>query len=330
MRAVAAWALAARAFLSLGLCAPAHGFTATFGELSVTWAPPAGGLVTLNVSYSGSADGAWFAVGASSSSGMVGGDVLLCQPGLAAVSQAVLSATSRSGVSAASPSPLLATAGCASGSATSFSATRAVAAGSYAGALALTGDLRIIWAVGPAGSGSALPEHHSEGVGTLNLVTGASSSAATLTLQAHGVLMFAAWGALAPLGVLAARYGKRLRPGPPPLWYTAHRAVQIVAACQRIDQLIDRLPEVSDSEEAQLERIAALQQRDQGLGLTLRAELAAAQAQRSCWGGPRRPASPDASWQQKSEQKFKFTVRRPSVAWQAGTSAERGSHFLTG
>ena len=176
-------------------------------------------------------------MGASSTFGMVGGDVLLCQPAAAAaaaaaVSQYVLTATSSRGVSLASPSPLLATAGCTSGSGstTSFSATRAVAAGGYAGALALTGDLNVIWAVGPPGSGSTtLAEHRSTGVGTVNLVTGASSSAAMLTLQAHGALMFAAWGVLAPLGVLAARYGKRLRPGPPPLWFTAHRGIQIAA-----------------------------------------------------------------------------------------------------
>ena len=46
---------------------------------------------------------------------------------------------------------------------------------------------------------------------------------------------------------------------------------QIVSTCKRIDELIDRLPEVAGGEEAQLQRIAALQVRGvQGLGFRRR------------------------------------------------------------
>ena len=55
--------------------------------------------------------------------------------------------------------------------------------------------------------------------------------------------------------------------------------LQIVETCQRIDRLIDRLPVIDDGEEAQLQRIAALQQRNEDAGARLQAELAAARAQ---------------------------------------------------
>ena len=212
--------------LVLVVCASicAEGFSASFGPLTVVWAPPADGLVTLNVTYDGSVGaGAWFAWGTSSSFGMVGGDVTVCQPSLStdAVSQYILTATSSSGVARVSTSPLLASAGCAGGGA-SFSVTRSVSAGAYAGALPLAGDMRVIWAVGPTGGSGT-------GVGTVNLVSGAFSSASSLMLEAHGAMMVIAWGVLAPFGVLAARYGKRVRPGPPPLWFVAHRAIQVVA-----------------------------------------------------------------------------------------------------
>lgn len=55
--------------------------------------------------------------------------------------------------------------------------------------------------------------------------------------------------------------------------------LQIVASCKRIDQLIDSLPDITDSEDTQLQRIADLQQRNEEVGADLQAELAAAQAQ---------------------------------------------------
>jgi len=223
--------LSSVALLAL-LCPPCLGFTASFGPfITVSWVPPSApdGLTTLNISYSGG-DGAWFALGASSTFSMLGGDVAVCQPQLAAgaaVAQMTLSGFSSESIVLASPSPLMAASGCAGSSAAEFSITRALAAGEYAGALALAGDARVIWAVGQRGR---LGEHRATGVGSINLVTGAFSSAATLTLEAHGGLMFAAWGVLAPLGVLAARYGKRLEwEGSPPLWFSAHRLVQSAA-----------------------------------------------------------------------------------------------------
>ena len=229
--------LALLLLLSAVLPLRASAFSAKFGPLNVAWsaAADASSVVTLNISYDGSLGaGKWFAWGTSSPGyGMAGGDVAVCQPG-APVVQYALTSESRRGVVLAAPSPLLASSGCAPGGAM-FSITRSAAAGGYAGALPLAGEFRVIWAVGRLGT---LGEHQATGVGTLDLRTGAFSSASMLALQAHGVFMFAAWGVLAPLGVLAARYGKRLQPAgaaakppsaPPALWFVLHRAVQAVA-----------------------------------------------------------------------------------------------------
>ena len=55
--------------------------------------------------------------------------------------------------------------------------------------------------------------------------------------------------------------------------------LQIVASCKRIDHLVDSLPDITDDENAQLQRIAALQQSNEDVGVQLHAELAAAQVQ---------------------------------------------------
>ena len=57
--------------------------------------------------------------------------------------------------------------------------------------------------------------------------------------------------------------------------------VQILDTHKRIEALIDLLPDVSDGEQAQLERIVALQHRNEAASEELQRELAAAKAQLS-------------------------------------------------
>lgn len=57
--------------------------------------------------------------------------------------------------------------------------------------------------------------------------------------------------------------------------------VQILDTHKRIEALIDLLPDVSDGEQAQLERIVTLQRRNEAASEELQRELAAAKAQLS-------------------------------------------------
>ena len=58
-----------------------------------------------------------------------------------------------------------------------------------------------------------------------------------------------------------------------------HETVQILETHKRLEALIDRLPDVSDGEQAQLERIVALQERNEAASEELQRELTAVKAQ---------------------------------------------------
>ena len=71
------------------------------------------------------------------------------------------------------------------------------------------------------------------GMGAVNFATGVYSSTTKNVMIAHAGFMLLAWGILAPLGVLTARYGKQLYPewkAPwAPFWFSGHRAIQGLA-----------------------------------------------------------------------------------------------------
>lgn len=223
--------------LSFHACAfaTATPFSATFGPLTISWATPSAdnnNVVSIILTPTGVTSGTWYAWGVSTTFGMTTGDVTVCQPalsGAAALSQYVTHEESVSDVVPAVPSPLLGAFGCVAGLPSNFS--RPVASGSYGGASALgPGPVKVIWAVGKAGSGTMNAEHETMGMGTINFATGAYSSTTPTTLKAHGVVMFIAWGLLAPCGVLLARYTRAVWPSAaPPFWFRAHWMTQSAA-----------------------------------------------------------------------------------------------------
>ena len=227
------------ALLSFHACVfvTAAPFSATFGPLTMSWVAPSAdnNVVSAILTPTDVASGTWYAWGVSTTFGMTTGDVTVCQPGLsgaAALSQYVTHEESVSGVVPALSSPLLGAFGCVSGLPSNFS--RPVASGNYTGASALgPGPVKVIWAVGKAGSGIMNAEHETMGMGTINFATGASTT--PTTLKAHGVVMFIAWGLLAPCGVLLARYTRAVWPSAvPAFWFRAHWMTQSAALAASI------------------------------------------------------------------------------------------------
>jgi len=83
-----------------------------------------------------------------------------------------------------------------------------------------SGDVDIIWAFGDV-DGSSLKRHADRGGLKLNLDSGDAEATAdkTAAKRAHGVLMFIAWGLLAPLGVYFARFGKDYKKQTKGFWF---------------------------------------------------------------------------------------------------------------
>uniref|UniRef100_A0A0D9ZML1 Cytochrome b561 and DOMON domain-containing protein n=1 Tax=Oryza glumipatula TaxID=40148 RepID=A0A0D9ZML1_9ORYZ len=93
----------------------------------------------------------------------------------------------------------------------------------------------LIYAVGPEGnlppSDATLPMHRSMHSHAFNYTSGMASSSGGSggggfpPERKHGLLAMMAWGVLMPLGMMAARYFRRVDP----YWFYAHMAIQAVA-----------------------------------------------------------------------------------------------------
>lgn len=208
-------------------------------DLTLSWTTSGSGI-RMQLAYSGGS-GAWFAFGINDKAGMVGGDVILYQPGAAAGSQTqqyTITAESAAGVQrvASSAQPLSGVVtGRSSSGAVTVEWSRPLAAGTYAGARAIpaSGSVPVLWAVGSSGQ-TTLARHAATGAGTssLDFATGSLSSSAAASMRvAHGIMMTLAWGVLAPVGVMLARYAKAApsKPCGKPLWFQSHRIVQSCA-----------------------------------------------------------------------------------------------------
>ena len=200
-------------------------------------------VVSMTLDFTGAAN-TWFAFGFNPvAATMAGGDVMSFEPAYDAgpepgsqVFAYTLTANSASGVrrvgtaaTAAAVVGVDVSALPAGGVRLNF--TRSRAAGTYAGAAPATGYL--LYAIGSDGNGFASSVHATQGACAYDLNAGGgcvtqSQAAARI---AHGALMFAAWGVLAPAGVAFARYGRALPPtsGPAACWFRAHWMLQAAA-----------------------------------------------------------------------------------------------------
>ena len=215
-------------------------------------------VISTSLTYSGSM-GSWFATGYSASPNMAGADVVVVEPGAPAgasqVSVYTLSANSAAGLSFVPSPPLLGvsvadiTVPAASASAAAGGGGRLLvgsapalqvnysryisgARAGFAGAVSAPttgGGGYVIFALGAAGVGTvAGNKHASAGAFSCDLAAGADACKAVpapwAQRVAHGVLMFLAWGALAPAGVAMSRYGRALPPtgGPAACWFVSH------------------------------------------------------------------------------------------------------------
>jgi hypothetical protein len=229
-------------FTSFATVSATYPFTAALGPaLALSWRIQ-GNAAMMRLAYSGANGPTWFAFGFNDRAAMSGGDVVVFEPGKAAGSQLnqyAITSRASSGVSmvaaaAQKLSGVIATPG--AGGAMTVEWTRPLAAGSYAGARAIpaSGATYVLFAVGMR-SQLTIGMHADEdaGSGQLDLSTGAFTASASRTaiIVAHGVVMFLAWGLLAPAGVLVARFTKHVQPadGPSAFWFTTHRIVQVTS-----------------------------------------------------------------------------------------------------
>jgi Eukaryotic cytochrome b561 len=119
--------------------------------------------------------------------------------------------------------------------------TRTVAAGTYSGALAIPGPGETGYLMYAMGNSPTLALHVDQGVCAFDFWSGGSCSPISNAglILGHGVLMFLAWGLLAPLGVMIARYAKMIPPtsdktpskyfGAAVFWFRSHWMLQAAA-----------------------------------------------------------------------------------------------------
>jgi hypothetical protein len=223
--------------------------------LALSWSV-VDGTLTARLSYAGSNGPTWFLFGLTTPAGSIAGsDVVVFEPGRAAagsdndgVNQYVIAGQSAAGLVAvplASQQLYAVSVSRGAGGVATVQLSRSRAAGSYAGAQAIpaSGPVAVVFAVGPAGQGllAGPPSLTDAGSGLLDLSTGAftaasstagSVSRSTLVVGAHGVIMFCAWGVLAPAGALVARYARHWKDhstNRSPVWHATHRTLQTTA-----------------------------------------------------------------------------------------------------
>jgi hypothetical protein len=214
------------------------------GGLALSWRIQ-GASIAQQLSYNGQNGPVWISAGIGPSWSMIGGDVMAYEPGKLAgtqVNQWMMVSRASSGVYPLPPAALLisgvsVTQG--AGGAVSVEWTRPLSAGAYGGAMDIppSGPVTMMWGIGAFGQ-TTMGRHTNTDAGSVvvDLSTGAYSATGAPNKQlwiAHGAIQFAAWGLLAPIGVLIARYG-RLTAAPAgvdkPVWFYVHLSLQGSAA----------------------------------------------------------------------------------------------------
>jgi len=219
-------------------------------RLALSWRMEGTTAIAFRAVATGAAS-AWFAVGVNSGGlSMPGSDVIAWEfgrstgtdaAGLAAgVNQYAVSGRSNADVRLipSATSTMSNVAVSVSSGTVTVSWTRTLAAGSYAGAVAIpaTGTVTLVYAMGSDGQGTiARHDPRAVGGGSVNFATGAYAAAAlpvSAIRVAHGAIMTMAWGVLIPTGIFLARFTKHVHPttGPAAFWFHRHWIVQCVGA----------------------------------------------------------------------------------------------------
>lgn len=200
-----------------------------------------GSSVSMQLTLTGSAGNQWFGLGVNGGGpNMIGTDAIAFEPsnptGLQ-VTQYVLGDKTSSGVAAvpAASSTLTGVSVVTNAGATVVRFSRALAAGSYSGAVSIpaSGSTTLVFACG-ASTGSRQVSRHDltdAGAGNINFAAGTYapiSLSQPAIRYAHAVMMALAWGLAIPVGVISARFGKRVPPtsGPNACWFVTHRIIQ--------------------------------------------------------------------------------------------------------
>lgn len=216
-------------FVSTGAIAYAHVITLS-PELLVEWqyAPPS---VYFRVN---SSMGGWASLSLNAIAAMIGGDAVLIQPQLAAVTQVYIAGKTAAGVVAVpADQATLASPRFSSTPSGGWTASwsRPLSAGTYVNAQSISVQATVLTAAWGAPVDGLLA-YHGPRVAAVDVffATGASSSVSFQVnsgLLAHGALMFASFGVLLPLGAFIARWGKH--GGKAGAWFRTHRSIQTVA-----------------------------------------------------------------------------------------------------
>jgi hypothetical protein len=221
-------------------------------KLTISWGVD-GDYLTMELAFTGG--NAWFAVGFNAGGPMMPGtDAIMVQPGVAAgdMVQHVTVAGRRladvatvpaSTVSTAGVGPVFIgaglpiTAGVVGGKPALVArvARALTAAGAYSGAVDVSSGApaTVVYAHGVDGDTTMAPHALSDaGAASVGLGSGAVTALAPLVppiKMSHATLMGIAWGVLAPLAVVIARYAKTVPPstGPAAWWFTRHWQMQV-------------------------------------------------------------------------------------------------------
>jgi hypothetical protein len=206
-----------------------------------------GDYLTVELTFTGG--DAWFGIAFNDAPSMVGGDAITVEPGLPAgtrVRHYLLHSRSSSGlqriqdgVAFLESQATVNTSALVGGKRTTVARFARSLAGAYYGGKDVdpAGKVVIVFAHGAPGETLLGPHARSTaGAATVDLPTGAVARlglALRPLVIAHAVLMTVAWGVLAPLAILIARYSKGKAPttGPAAWWFVNHWRLQVAACC---------------------------------------------------------------------------------------------------